>query len=63
MIFHPDEVLPTQGKDGLYSRSASELSANLVCFQESLQRAGQHFEWVTVAQAAERWRQHQEQIC
>ena len=63
MIFHPDEVLPTQGKDGLYSRSASELCANLVHFEESLQRAGQDFEWVTVAQAAERWRQHQEQIC
>jgi hypothetical protein len=62
MIFHPDEVLPAQGEDGLYSRSASELAANLVCFQESLQRAGQDFEWVTVAQAAESWRQHQEQI-
>jgi len=62
MIFHPDEVLPTQGEDGLYSRSASELFANLVSFQESLQQSGQDFEWVTVAQAAERWRQHQEQI-
>ena len=61
MIFHPDDVLPTQGEDGLYSRSTSELSANLVCFQESLQRSGQDFEWVTVAQAAERWRQHQDQ--
>jgi hypothetical protein len=56
MIFHPDEVLPTQGEDGLYSRSASELSANLLCFQESLQRSGHDVEWVTVAQAAERWR-------
>jgi len=63
MIFHPDEVLPTQGEDGLYSRSASELNANLVCFQESLQRAGQHFEWVTTSRAAEQWRQHQETLC
>lgn len=61
MIFHPDEVLPTQGEDGLYSRSTSELSANLACFQQSLERDGQDVEWVTVAQAAERWRQHQEQ--
>jgi hypothetical protein len=62
MIFHPDEVSPTQGEDGLYSRSASELSANLLCFQEGLQRTGHDFEWVTLAQAGERWRQHQEQI-
>lgn len=61
MIFHPDEVLPAQGEDGLYSRSASELSVNLALFQESLKCAGQEFEWVTVAQAGERWRQHQEQ--
>ena len=62
MIFHPDEVSPAQGEDGLYSRSLSELSANVACFQESLQRSGQDFEWVTIAQAADRWRQHQEQI-
>lgn len=62
MIFHPDEVLPTLGEDGLYSRSTSELNANLLCFQESLQRAGHDFEWVTVAQAAERWRRNQEHI-
>ena len=62
MIFHPDEVSPAQGEDGLYSRSTSDLSANLACFLENLQRAGQEVEWVTVAQAADRWRQHQEQI-
>ena len=60
MIFHPDEVLPTRGEDGLYSRSVSELSANLSCFQESLQRSGHDVEWVTVAQAAERWRKQEQ---
>jgi hypothetical protein len=62
MIFHPDEVLPTRGEDGLYSRSLSELSANLACFHESLQRVGHDVKWVTVSPAAELWRQHQEQI-
>ena len=61
MIFHPDEVSPAQGVDGLYSRSTSDLSANLAGFQESLQRSGREIEWVTIAQAADRWRQHQEQ--
>jgi hypothetical protein len=62
MIFHPDEVLATQGADSLYSRSTAGLSANLLRFQESLQRAGQDFEWITLVQAAERWRQYLEQI-
>lgn len=61
MIFHPDEVLGTQGEDRLYSHSAAALCANLVSFQENLQRAGNDAEWVTISQAAERWRSHQGQ--
>jgi len=61
MIFHPDEVLATQGEDQLYSRSAAALCSNLVSFNESLQRVGIDAEWVTLSQAAERWRRHQGQ--
>jgi hypothetical protein len=56
MIFHPDEVLPSQGEDNLYSRTAAALCSNLACFQDSLHRAGIDMEWVTISQAAERWR-------
>lgn len=56
MIFHPDEVLATGAEDHLYSRSAAALCANLVSFQQSMQRAGNNIEWVTISQAAERWR-------
>lgn len=58
MIFHPDEILATQGDDALYSRSVSGLCANLLAVSESLQRLGQEFEWVTISHAAERWREH-----
>ena len=56
MIFHPDEVLATKGEDHLYSRSPAALCANLASFRESLQRTGNDVEWVTISQAAERWR-------
>ena len=57
MIFHPDEILASLEKDELYSRSAAALCGNLLSFEESLQRVGQEFEWVTVSQAAQRWKQ------
>jgi hypothetical protein len=56
MIFHPDEVLPSQGEDNLYSRSAAALCSNLACFRDSLHRAGIDIEWVTISRAADRWR-------
>jgi hypothetical protein len=56
MIFHPDEVLATQGDDALYSRSTQALCANLISMAESLRRLGHGFDWVTVSDAAERWR-------
>jgi hypothetical protein len=58
MIFHPDEVLATQGDDALYSRSASALCTNLIAVSQSLGRLGQEFEWVTISNAADRWRGH-----
>jgi hypothetical protein len=60
MIFHPDEVLATRADDALYSRSAKALCANLVSMAESLRHLGHDFEWVTVSDAAERWRRHQQ---
>ena len=57
MIFHPDEVLACAGKDYLYSRSIGSLLANLAALQETLQREEIDLEWVTVAKAAELWRQ------
>ena len=62
MIFHPDEVLATQGDDALYSRSTRALCANLASMAETLGRLGHDFEWVTVSDAAERWRRHQERL-
>lgn len=59
MIFHPDEVLPTESADGLYSRSISTLCRNLHLMAERLRRRGHTFEWTTVSDAAERWRAHQ----
>jgi hypothetical protein len=62
MIFHPDEVLATQGKDGLYSRSTRVLCANLAAMAESLRSMGHDFEWVTISDASERWRKYQQQL-
>ncbi len=62
MIFHPDEVLATQGEDALYSRSTQTLCANLVSITDSLRRLGHDFAWVTVTDAAERWRGHREKL-
>jgi hypothetical protein len=53
-------VLATRGDDALYSRSTQALCANLVSIAESLRRLGHDFEWVTVSDAAERWRGHQQ---
>lgn len=62
MILHPDEVLSTQGEDGLYSRSTKTLCRNLVSIAGTLQRLGHGFEWATVSSAAERWRKHQQRL-
>lgn len=57
MIFHPDEVLPNQGRDHLYSRSLQSLFTNLAAFQRSLVRVDSKVEWVTLGKAAQLWRQ------
>jgi hypothetical protein len=62
MIFHPDEVLATSGTDALYSRSMQGLCSNLASVGKSLERLGHRFEWVTVSDAAERWREHQQRM-
>ncbi len=59
MIFHPDEVLTGQVDDALYSRSTEALCTNLVAIGDRLRRMDQDFEWVTVTDAAERWRRNQ----
>jgi hypothetical protein len=60
MIFHPDEVLDTWPDDALYSRSTQALCANLVALAGSVRRMGHELEWVTVSEAAERWRSPQQ---
>jgi hypothetical protein len=62
MIFHPDEVLPSQGSDALYSRSMQALCKNLVAIADSLRRMGHHVEWVTISEAAKRWRGLQQRL-
>ena len=62
MIFHPDEVLATQGADALYARSTRKLCANLLSIADALRRLGHDFEWLTVSMAAERWRLHQQRF-
>jgi hypothetical protein len=58
MIFHPDEVLSTLGEDALYSRSTQALCANLSLVADILRNLEHDFEWVTVSNASERWRKH-----
>ncbi len=62
MIFHPDEVLATLAGDALYSRSTRALGTNLISIADSLRRLGHDFEWVTVSNAAERWRGNQQRL-
>ncbi|MGA1988806.1 MAG: hypothetical protein ABSG72_21235 [Candidatus Sulfotelmatobacter sp.] len=62
MIFHPDEVLATQGGDALYSRSMQALCRNLVAIADSLRRMGHEVEWVTISEAAKRWRGLQQRL-
>lgn len=56
MIFHPDEVSPEEREDYLYARSKDALCSNLIAFASSLTNAGAELEWVTIAEAAARWR-------
>ncbi len=58
MIFHPDEVLAHYGDDLLYSRSTQALCINLALIAETLLRLEQGYEWVTLSDAAARWRVH-----
>lgn len=58
LIFHPDEVLETQGADGLYSRSNRDLRINLQAMADCLTRLDHRFQWTTVSYAGERWRTH-----
>jgi len=62
MIFHPDEVLSDAGADALYSRSLGELCQNLSSFEETLRKLGHDFQWLTVADAADLWRAHQQRL-
>jgi len=62
MIFHPDEVLGRQGADALYSRSTSDLCANLTSITQSLGRLGHDFQWMSLSAAAECWRTHQQAL-
>lgn len=62
LIFHPDEVCSTRMPDLLYSTSCRTLCANLVSLVERLQELGHDFEWVTISDAAERWKKHAQRL-
>ena len=62
LIFHPDEVLASLGQDALYARSTQALCENLDAFAECLRKMGHDVEWVTVSDAAEHWRGHQQRL-
>jgi hypothetical protein len=62
MIFHPDEVLATRADDALYSRSPQALCKNLTSIAENLRQLEHDVAWVTISDAAERWRGHQQRL-
>jgi hypothetical protein len=62
LIFHPDELLPGQSADALYSRSIVEMCRNLVSMTECLHRLQHNFTWATVSQAAEQWRSRRQTL-
>ncbi len=59
MIFHPDEILPSLGSDALYARSPPVLCENLVSIALTLARMEHEFEWLTISEAARRWRERE----
>ncbi|HEY1679255.1 MAG TPA: hypothetical protein VGG04_16175 [Candidatus Sulfotelmatobacter sp.] len=62
MIFHPDEVMETAKEDGLYARSPRALIDNLFSMEEGVRSLGDACEWVTVSDAAERWRESRKRL-
>ena len=58
LIFHPDEVMPIPTTDFLYAHSRQALYRNLLAMIARVQRIGHSFEFVTLSDAAARWKQH-----
>jgi hypothetical protein len=58
MIVHPDEVMSARRQDLLYAGSRQGLLRNLLALVECVVREGHSFEFVTVSDAALRWRRH-----
>ena len=58
LICHPDEVMPIPTTDFLYAHSRQALCRNVLAMTARVQRVGHSFEFVTVSDAAVRWKQH-----
>lgn len=58
LIFHPDEVMPIPTADLLYAHSTHALCRNILAMTARVQSVGHSFEFVTLSEAALRWKQH-----
>lgn len=56
LVFHPDEAMPTDTEDHLYSHSLQQICANLASFARRVEQANDSLEFVTISGAAERWK-------
>ncbi len=57
-ILHPDEVMPGPRSNLLYALSREAVIENLVAFVERICHLDESFEFTTVSEAANRWREH-----
>ncbi len=58
LILHPDEVMSIPTMDFLYAHSRQALTQNILALTARVQRLGHSFEFVTLAEAATRWKKH-----
>lgn len=60
LIFHPDEVTLTPTTDSLYAHSMAALCVNVGAIAARVQQMGHSLEFVTISDAAARWKQQRE---
>jgi hypothetical protein len=59
LVFHPDEVMPMPDADSLYAHSRQTLCRNVRAMTARVREVGHSFEFVTISEAAKRWRQQE----
>jgi hypothetical protein len=59
LILHPDEILPSGKADGLYAHSVKTLRQNLDRLKGLFETRGDAVEFVTLSDAAARWRKEE----